>query len=174
MHPKFLIALGLAASTLTACDEHPEDRSVLVETLADPDLDPELRAELSAELVADDLAAPPVDPAGLTCFFCPPPPTLDPSTYVPVVIHPQVQVNQQGNTILFMDAASSFITLPGATVQLQVPGQQTTYGPYALSFDQSGTLVRANVSGGFPPGSCRSIVVTNPNNKSSAPSTLCR
>lgn len=90
------------------------------------------------------------------------------------MIHPQVQVNQQGNTILFMDAASSFITLPGATVQLQVPGQQTIYGPYALSFDQSGTLVRANVSGGFPPGSCRSIVVTNPNNKSSAPSTLCR
>lgn len=182
MLTNFVRSVGLAAITLVAaCDDLPEDRSVTLAALADPDLDPEVRAELAAELTADDddvdaadldLAAPAEATPG-TCFFCPPP-TSDPATYTPVVINPYVSANAQGNTILFMQAASSYIVLPGATVTLQVPYSLQTYGPYALSFDNSGTLVRANVSGAFPAGTCRMITVTNPNNKSSSPVSLCR
>lgn len=161
-----------------ACDV---DRTETLELLADPDLDPEVRAELAAELADDDedlaadldLAAGTVDPSGLACFFCPPAPQPDPSTYAPIVKSPYVQLNNQGNTILFMQAAGSYIA-SGATVTLQVPNTATTYGPYALSYDVSGTLFRANVSGGFPNGTCRNITVTNPNFKTSTPVLLCR
>lgn len=183
MPTKFVMSFGLAVATLVAaCDDLPEDRSVTLAALADPDLDPEVRAELAAELIADedddhaaalDLAAP-TDATPGTCFFCPPPQNTDPGSTTPVVLNPYVAVNAQSNTILFMQSASSFITLPGATVKLQVPYSTQSYGPYALSFDQSGTLIRANVSGAFPAGACRMITVTNPNNKSSSPVTLCR
>ena len=53
-------------------------------------------------------------------------------------------------------------------------GTATLIGPYALSYDVSGTQVRANVSGAFPNNSCRIITVTNPNNHSSAPVQACR
>lgn len=163
-----------------ACDV---DRPEALELLADPDLDPEVRAELAAEFADDDAdpdplqgqleLATPGDPSGVTCFFgCTPAPS-DPATWTPVVINPYVQVNQQGNTILYMQAAASYIA-SGATVTLQVPGSATTYGPYALSYDVSGTLQRANVTGGFPAGTCRNITVTNPNFKSSSPVMLCR
>lgn len=183
------IVLSLAALTLTAsCDPDTEARALDLEALADPDLDPEIRAHLEAELAASavndadatkDAARPGVvgelgDPGytASTCFFCPQPQPLDPGTYTPVVLNPSVSVNAQGNTILFMQAASSFIVLPGATVRLQSGAQ--SFGPYALSFDVSGTLIRANVSGGFPNNTCRTITVTNPNNKSSAPVDHCR
>lgn len=179
------IVTCLAALSLTlGCDVDvdPDARARDIESLADPDLDPEIRASIEAELAEDDDATPLAtideldDGSDLdgTCFFCPSPQPIDPGTYTPVVQNPSVSVNAQGNTILFVQAASSFIVLPGATVRLQVPGGGLTYGPYALSYDVSGTLIRANVSGGFPAASCRTITITNPNNKTSAPVTHCR
>ncbi len=180
------IATSVIAVTLTltiACDGDPEARALDQAALADPDLDPEIRAQLAAELAdanegedEDDLdqLRDDNDAAGGTCFFCPPPQPVDPATYTPVVINPYAQPNAQSNIILYMQAASSFITLPGATVRLQVPNSTQTYGPYALSYDVSGTQVRANVSGAFPNNSCRIITVTNPNNHSSAPVQACR
>lgn len=172
-----LAALALAPG----CDVDPDARALDLESLADPDLDPEVRAHIEAELAEDDATRPGTvdalgddDYAAGTCFFCPPPQPLDPGSYTPVVQNPSVSVNAQGNTILFVQAASSFITLPGATVRLQVPGGGASYGPYALSYDVSGTLIRANVSGGFPAATCRVITITNPNNKTSAPVTHCR
>lgn len=173
----------LAATLAVGCDD---DRTAELALLADPDLDPEIRAEIEAELAAagdddarepaadaaDALAAPAPDPSAGTCFFCQPPPA-DPATWTPVVINPYVSTNAQGNTILFMSAASSYIAT-GATVRLQVPWSTQTYGPYALSFTDSGTQFRANVTGAFPAGSCRMITVTNPNGKTSSPVTHCR
>lgn len=171
---------SLLAALALACDP---DAAASLEALADPDLDPEVRAQLEAELAEedeehdgalqnDDLAVAPQDPEAGSCFFCPPPPPPDPNT-PPVVINPYVSVNGQGNTILSMSAAASYIQT-GATAKLQVPYSVQSYGPFALSFDNTGTLFRANVSGAFPVGTCRMITVTNPNNVSSAPVTLCR
>ncbi|MBK7825141.1 hypothetical protein [Nannocystis sp.] len=175
------IATSVIALTLTiGCDADPEARAHDIAALADDDLDPEIRAQIEAELADDDarpeavgdLSDDAATPGG--CFFCPPPPANDPSTYTPVVLGPYVQVNAQSNPILYMQAASSFIVLPGATVRLQVPNSVQSYGPYALSYDVSGTQIRANVSGGFPNNSCRIITVTNPNNHVSSPVQLCR
>lgn len=169
---------SLLAALALACDP---DAAASLEALADPDLDPEVRAQLEAELAeedeghdgalqADDLAAALQDPEAGSCFFCPPPPAPNAP---PVVINPYVSVNGQGNTILFMSAPASYIQT-GATAKLQVPYSVQSYGPFALSFDNTGTLFRANVSGAFPVGTCRMITVTNPNNVSSSPVTLCR
>jgi len=169
---------------LTAgCDVDAESRALDIAALADEDLDPEIRAQLEAELEEDDGELPgTVD--GLrdddavegptTCFFCPQPQPISPATYTPVVINPYAQPNAQSNIILYMAAASSFITLPGATVVLKDPYSATTWGPYALSYDVSGTQIRANVTGAFPNNTCRVVTVTNPNSKVSAPVQVCR
>ena len=175
------IATSVIALTLTiGCDVDPETRALDIAALADDELDPEIRAEIEAELAEDDERPEALDdlrddPAapGNTCFFCPPP-AGDPATSTPVVLGPYVQVNAQSNPILYMQAASSFIVLPGATVRLKVPNSAQSYGPYALSYDVSGTQIRANVSGGFPNNSCRILTVTNPNNHVSSPVQLCR
>lgn len=176
------IATSVIALTLTiGCDVDPEARALDIAALADNDLDPEIRAQIEAELAEDDERPEALDDLsdgaaaqGGSCFFCPPPPANDPATYTPVVLGPYVQLNAQSNQILYMQAASSFIVLPGATVRLQVPNSAQSYGPYALSYDVSGTQIRANVSGGFPNNSCRIITVTNPNNHVSSPVQLCR
>lgn len=171
----------VTALTLTVgCDEGPDALD-----LADlADLSDDELADL-ADLAADepaaadgelppalgDLAAAADDPAGLTCFFCPPPPA---PTGPPKVINPYVSVNAQGNAILFMAAAASFIVVPGATATLQVPFSTQTFGPFALSFDTSGTQLRTNVTGAFPAGTCRIITVTNPDSAASSPVSLCR
>lgn len=177
-----VISLNLLLTT--GCDvDDPESRALAVAALADEDLDPEIRAQLAAELDEDDGELPgTVD--GLrddgavegptTCFFCPQPQPISPTTYVPVVINPYAQPNAQSNIILYMAAASSFITLPGATVVLKDPNSASTFGPYALSYDVSGTQIRANVTGAFPNNTCRIITVTNPNNKVSSPVQACR
>ena len=175
------IATSVIALTLTiGCDVDPEARALDIAALADDELDPEIRAQIEAELSADDERpealgdlSDDAEALGGSCFFCPPP-ASDPATYTPVVLGPYVQVNAQSNPILYMQAASSFIVLPGATVRLRVPNSAQSYGPYALSFDVNGTQIRANVSGGFPNNSCRIITVTNPNNKVSSPVQLCR
>ena len=181
---KLCAAMVSAAMTLTlGCDAPLADREELLAVLAEDDLDPEVRehveamvAEEAEEAMAglDELAAPADEGEGLSCFFCPPPPPSDPATYTPVVLNPYVQANQQGNAILFMQSASSFIVLPGATLSLQVPFSPQTFGPFALQFDMSGTQIRANVTGAFPVGSCRTITVTNPNQRTSSPVSLCR
>lgn len=175
------------AWTLTAGCDAPDDRAELA-LLAEQEQDPEVRAELERLAAAgadeddEDAAMVPGASDELamheasegTCFFCPPPPTLDPNTTPPVVINPYVQVNQQNQAILYMAAASSFIAVPGATVKLQVPYSTQTYGPFALQYDVSGTQIRANVTSGWPAGTCRLITVTNPNNLSSSPGSACR
>ena len=176
------IALNL--TLMTGCDVDSESRALDIAALADEDLDPEIRAQLEAELDEEDDAAFPETVDGLrddnavegpvACFFCPQPQPVSPATYTPVVINPYAQPNAQSNIILYMAAASSFITLPGATVVLKDPNSAASYGPYALSYDQSGTQVRANVTGAFPNNTCRIITVTNPNNLVSAPVQACR
>ncbi len=172
------------AWTLTAGCDAADDRAELA-LLAEQEQDPEVRAELEALAAGEDADEDEVPGAsdelamhdeanGGTCFFCPPPPTPDPNTTPPKVIGPYVQVNQQNQAILYMAAAGSFIALPGATVQLQVPYSTQTYGPFALQYDVSGTQIRANVTSGWPAGTCRMITVTNPNNLSSSPGSACR
>jgi hypothetical protein len=187
MRTTLCVAMVAAAMNLIAgCDVAPDDRAEL-QALAAEEQDPEVRAELQALAaegaeddddaevpVLDDELTADADPAGGGCFFCPPPPTQDPATWTPVVQNPYVQVNQQGNAILYVQAAASFIALPGATLKLQVPFSTQTFGPFALSYDVSGTQIRANVTGAFPAGTCRMITVTNPNNKASAAVSLCR
>lgn len=186
-----MLAATLCAlmTAIPGCDD-PDARDDLL-ALAAEEQDPEIRAELDAladeadaddvddaedaedaEAHADELSAD-LDPAAGTCFFCPPPPAPDPNQTAPIIKSPYVQVNQQGNAILYMAAAGSYIA-SGATVKLQVPYSVTTYGPFALQFDVSGTQFRANVNGFFPVGSCRMITVTNPNNQTSSPVSLCR
>jgi len=175
-------AVMVFAWTLNAGCDGPDDRAELA-LLAEQEQDPEVRAELEAlaaaefdgdedEGASDELATH-AEANGGTCFFCPPP-TLDPNTTPPKVIGPYVQVNQQSQAILYMAAAGSFIALPGATVKLQVPYSTQTYGPFALQYDVSGTQIRANVTSGWPAGTCRMITVTNPNNLSSSPGSACR
>jgi len=178
-------AVMVFAWTLNAGCDGPDDRAELA-LLAEQEQDPEVRAELEALAAegegegeamvagASDELAMHEEANGGTCFFCPPPPTQDPNTTPPVVINPYVQVNQQNQAILFMAAGGSFIALPGATVRLQVPYSTQTYGPFALQYDVSGTQIRANVTSGWPAGTCRIVTVTNPNNLSSSPSSACR
>lgn len=175
------VAMVCLLSVTSGCDA-PDERAELAQ-LAAEEQDPEVRAELEALAAeefadedevpgaSDDLTTP--SQQGGSCFFCPPAPPPDPNT-PPKVINPYVQINQQNQAILFMAAAGSFITMPGATLMLQVPYSTQTSGPYALSFDQSGTQIRANVTAGWPPGTCRMMWVTNPNNVSSTPGSACR
>lgn len=162
----------VTALTLTVgCDEGPDALDL---DLADDEDRERLDAldDLTAEPHAvDALAAPADDPEAGACFFCPPPPT---PTGPPKVINPYVSVNAQNQSILFMAAAASFIVTPGATASLQVPFSTQTFGPFALSFDNSGTQLRTNVTGAFPAGTCRIVTVTNPDTVTSSPVSLCR
>ena len=75
-----------------------------------------------------------------------------------------------------MDAKGSCIQT-GATVKLQVPFSTTTFGPFNLQSDTSGTLVVGAYDGDAgvqPVGTCRIFTVTNPDGKVSNSVTLCR
>ena len=79
------------------------------------------------------------------------------------------------NGKMFVDAAGSCI-MQGATMTVEIPWSTTTYGPYALSFDDSGTRLHTPQLGPsiFPAGSCRIALITNPNGKSSNALSVCR
>lgn len=165
-----MLALATAALGMTtACDpiDHDE-REALQTELADPETDPEVRAEIEG-LLDLDLAEAGRESAG-SCFFCPPPP---PSNSPPIVKNAYAADNAQSKTIMYMDAAGSYIQL-GATMTMQVPFTTQSYGPFTMSYTDSGTQFKAVVTGYFPLGTCRMVTVTNPNAQVSAPATVCR
>jgi hypothetical protein len=79
------------------------------------------------------------------------------------------------NSKMFVDAAGSCI-MQGATMTVEVPWSTTTYGPYALSWDDSGTRLHTPQLGPtiFPAGTCRIALITNPNNQTSNAMSVCR
>jgi hypothetical protein len=79
------------------------------------------------------------------------------------------------NGKFFVDAAGSCI-MQGATMTVQIPFSTTTYGPYALSWDDSGTRLHTPSLGPtiFPAGTCRMAYITNPNGLTSSYQSACR
>lgn len=79
------------------------------------------------------------------------------------------------NGSMLVDAAGSCI-MQGATMTVEIPWSTTTYGPYALSWDDTGTRLRTPQLGPtiFPAGTCRIALINNPNGKTSNALSVCR
>lgn len=82
----------------------------------------------------------------------------------PTCTTPTVSGATFSNGKVYVNAAGSCIQT-GATLRLQIPYSTTTYGPYALQFDDSGTrMVTPQVGAtAWPAGQCRVVYVHNPN-----------
>jgi hypothetical protein len=89
---------------------------------------------------------------------------------VPIANNPKYN-----NGAVYVDAQASCIMV-GATMKLLVPFSTTTYGPYPLSFDETGTRLRTPSLGPsiVPSPSCRLVQITNPNGQVSNTPSFCR
>lgn len=140
---KHLFAIASTAALLAGC-------AVNTDSTADDDDTGEAEQAITSFFGSGDA----------TASFC--------STGTPIVKNPGFNANGA----VLVDAAGSCI-MQGATMKLLVPWSTTVYGPFTMGWDQSGTRLKANVGSTFPVGSCRIVVVTNPNGKESNYASLC-